>query len=78
LSRLRNREPFRYKTIPKFLMRIAAKEFYKMRIYFEKNGRPPYPKEVFEVIDQCKKIYPDLLTVEGYLKRQGFDTKPLS
>jgi uncharacterized protein YbjT (DUF2867 family) len=78
LSRLRNGERFRYKTVPKLLLRLVAKEFYMMRIYFEKNGRPPYPKEVFEVIEQCKAIYPNLLTVEGFLKRQCLDTKPLS
>jgi len=78
LSRLRNGEHFRYKTVPKILLRIAAKEFYLMRVFFEKNGRPPYPKEVFEVIDHCKQIYPNLTTVEGYLKRQGFDTTSLS
>lgn len=77
LSALRNGERFRYKAPPKFLLRILAREFYLMRSYFEKNGRPPYPKEVFQVIEECKRIHPNLLSVEEFLKRRGFETKPL-
>jgi hypothetical protein len=48
-----------------------------MRISFEKNARPPYPKEIEATIQECKRLHPDLLTVEQYLKNQGFDTKTL-
>lgn len=77
LSALRNGERFRYKSPPQLILRIFAKEFYLMRSYFDKNGRPPYPKEVFQVIENCKEIHPNLLTVEEFLKRRGFETKPL-
>lgn len=77
LSGIRNGEHFRYQAPPKFLLRVLAREFYLMRSYFEKNGRPPYPKEVFEVIDECKRIHPNLLTVEQFLKLRGFDRRPL-
>jgi uncharacterized protein YbjT (DUF2867 family) len=77
LSRIRNGERFRYQAPPAFLLRLFAREFYLMRSYFEKNGRPPYPKEVDEVIAECKKSHPGLLTMEHFLKRQGFDKKTL-
>lgn len=78
LSRLRHGEPFRYKTVPKLVMRIFAKEFYKMRVFFEKSGRPPYPKEILDAIQQCKSLHPEIVTVEAFLKKKGFDTKKLN
>jgi uncharacterized protein YbjT (DUF2867 family) len=77
LSKLRNGERFKYKTLPRFIMRIFAKEFYAMRVAFEKWGRPPYPKEILEAMSECKRMHPDVLSVEQYLKAQGYQTKPL-
>jgi hypothetical protein len=77
LSRLRNGEYFRYVTIPKILMRLFAKEFYLMRVAFEKSRRPPYPKELLDALEDCRKKYPEILTVEQFLKFRGFDTKEL-
>lgn len=78
LSRLRNGETFRYKTVPRLLMRLFAKEFYLMRSFFEKSGRPPYPQEILNAIEDCKKSYPEILTIERFLKKQGFATKKLN
>lgn len=77
MSKLRNGEHFSYKTTPKWLMRIFANEFYKMRTAFEKYGRPPYPPEVQDVISECKRMHPKLLSIEQYLKAQGYQTKKL-
>ena len=77
LGRLRNGERFKYTSIPKLFMRLFAKEFYLMRVAFEKHGRPPYPKEILDALEQCRKKYPEILTVEQFLKLRGFDTKEL-
>lgn len=74
LSRIRNGEKFKYKAVPRILMRIFAKEFYSMRIAFEEHGRPPYPTDVAAIIEECKNQYPELMTVEQYLISKGFDS----
>jgi uncharacterized protein YbjT (DUF2867 family) len=77
LSRLRGGEPFRWSAPPKLLMRLFAKEFYKMRVAFEENGRPPIRQELTDAVDETDKLVPDHLTLETYLKMKGFDTRPL-
>jgi uncharacterized protein YbjT (DUF2867 family) len=77
MSKLRDGEHFNYKTTPKLLMRIFANEFYKMRTTFEQYGRPPYPPEVQDVIGECKRMHPKLLSVEQFLKTKGYQTKQL-
>ena len=77
LSRIRKGEPFTYKTVPRIVMRIFAKEFYAMRIAFEEFGRPPYSYDVTAEINKCKNLYPALLSVEQYLLSQGFDSVKL-
>jgi uncharacterized protein YbjT (DUF2867 family) len=78
LSRLRKGERFRYKSVPKLLMRLFAKEFYRMRSFFEKSGRQPYPKEILNAIDDCRKSHSEILTIEKYLKKEGFETRKLT
>jgi len=77
LSRIRKGEKFKYKTVPKILMRIFAREFYAMRIAFEEFGRPPYSYDVPSEIEKCGNLYPDLMSVEQYLLSQGFDSMEL-
>lgn len=77
LSKLRNGERFRYKTIPRLIMRIFAKEFYQMRVGFENWGRPPYPQELLDAMTNCKSLCPEIMTVEQYLKSKGYDVKSL-
>lgn len=77
LSKIRHGEPFKYKAIPRLPMRLFAKEFYEMRIAFEKAGRPPYPDEYINALRTCKELRPEILTMEQYLLSQGFDVKQL-
>jgi uncharacterized protein YbjT (DUF2867 family) len=77
LSRLRGGEPFKWSAPPKLLMRLFAKEFYKMRIAFEENGRPPIRPELTDVVRETGELVPDHLTLDSYLKMKGYDTRPL-
>ena len=77
LSRLRGGEPFRWSAPPKLLMRLFAKEFYKMRTAFEEYGRPPFPPQINDAIRETEELVPDHLTLETYLKMKGYDTRPL-
>ncbi|MEW6142105.1 MAG: NmrA/HSCARG family protein [Chloroflexota bacterium] len=77
LAKLRNGEHFKYKTVPRLVMRIFAKEFYRMRIGFEKWGRPPYPKELLDAMTNCKRLHPEIMSVERYLKSKEYDVKSL-
>ena len=78
LSKLRNGEHFRYKTIPKIVMRLFAAEFYKMRLTFEAWGRQPYPTEIMDALNACRRINPKMMSVEQYLKSVSYDSKELS
>lgn len=77
LSRLRKGEHFKYKAVPRLLIRIFAKEFYQMRLTFEKWGRPPYPKEIGDAINNCRSVYPKIMSLEQYLQYKGYETKNL-
>jgi hypothetical protein len=77
LSKIRKGESFRYKSVPRLMMRLFAKEFYKMRISFEKSGRPPYPDEYTIALKESKEILPHIMNMEQYLISQGYDTKQL-
>jgi uncharacterized protein YbjT (DUF2867 family) len=77
LSRIRNGDPFKYKTIPRLLMRLFAKEFYEMRVSFEKSGRPPYPDEYNSALRICKEMRPEIINLEQYLISQGYNSKLL-
>ena len=58
-------------------MRLFAKEFYKMRIAFEENGRPPIRPELIGAVRETGELVPDHLTLDSYLKMKGYDTRPL-
>lgn len=77
IGKIRKGEYFKYKSAPKFLLKIFAKEFYEMRLLFENWGRPPYPEEFSNAIKKCKEIHPEIMTVEKYLLSQGYDVKQL-
>ncbi|MEW6701777.1 MAG: NmrA/HSCARG family protein [Bacteroidota bacterium] len=77
LGKIRKGEYFKYKSPPKFLLKIFAKEFYEMRLLFENWGRPPYPEEFSNAIKKCKEIHPGIMTVEEYLLSKGYDVKQL-
>jgi uncharacterized protein YbjT (DUF2867 family) len=77
LSRRRGGEPFTWSAPPKLLMRLFAREFYKMRVAFEENGRPPIRPELTDAIHETDKLVPDHLTLDTYLRMKGYDTRPL-
>ena len=77
MGRIRGGERFKYKSIPKLLMRIFAREFYTMRIAFEEFGRPPYRDDVNDLIKECRNLYPELMTMEKHLLSRGFDSVTL-
>jgi uncharacterized protein YbjT (DUF2867 family) len=78
ISKIRNNEPFIYKSMPRLMMKLFAKEFYKMRVSFEKSGYPPYPKEYNQALQACKEIYPQIMSMEQYLIAEEFDKKTLT
>jgi uncharacterized protein YbjT (DUF2867 family) len=77
LGKLRNGEHFKYTTIPRPAMWLFAREFYGMRVAFEKAGRPPYPDEISNAVQKCKEMHPRIMTVEQYLVYRQFDSKNL-
>ena len=78
LSRLRGGEPFSWSAPPKLLMRLFAKEFFKMRKAFEENGRPPIPPVLTDAVRETEALIPNHLTLDTYLKLKGYDTKLLA
>jgi uncharacterized protein YbjT (DUF2867 family) len=67
LERIQEGKTFKYKAIPRIIMRLFAKEFYAMRVAFEEFGRPPYAPEVFEMIENCRRTHPGVMSFEQYL-----------
>lgn len=78
LSKLRNGEPFRYKAIPAFVLRLFAREFYQMRRFFEKSGRPPHPKEYADALEETHRLCPNWTSMERHLEQRGYATNLLS
>jgi hypothetical protein len=74
LSRIRGGEPFRYAAIPRLLMQLFAREFYQMRVAFEKRGRPPYADEHADALRASKEMHKEILTVEQYLIYRKFNS----
>jgi uncharacterized protein YbjT (DUF2867 family) len=78
LSKIRNGAQFRYTAIPRLPMRLFAREFYQMRVSFEKGGRPPYNNgQVDAAIRASKEMHPQILTLEQYLLFRKFDSMAL-
>jgi uncharacterized protein YbjT (DUF2867 family) len=68
LSRIQG-APFRYTAPPAFLMWLFAREFYTMRRGFERYGRPPYPPEASAYLEETRRIWPETMTVEQFLRQ---------
>jgi uncharacterized protein YbjT (DUF2867 family) len=77
LSRIRGGEPFRYTAPPKLVMRLFFKEFYLMRIGFEKAGRPPILPALAKGLKTTSSLIDNPMTLEGFLRQQGYPSKPL-
>lgn len=77
MVKIRNGQRFTYSAVPRPAMWLFAREFYRMRVAFEKAGRPPYPKEVADAIRTCLEVNPRMMTVEKYLLFKKYDSKVL-
>jgi uncharacterized protein YbjT (DUF2867 family) len=78
LSRLRGGGKFRYGTHPRLVMRWFFKEFYLMRVNFEKNGRPPFPSDYTTGLETTVKLLNgSFWTLEDHLRERGYATRDL-
>ena len=76
-ARIRNQK-FKYRDVPRFIIRLVSKEFYKMRLAFEESGRDPETIGKFkDAIEQCRKLNPEMSSMEDYLKMVGWDSRRL-
>jgi hypothetical protein len=49
-----------------------------MRRAFEKWGRPPYPKEFSVYLEETRRLCPSTITMEKYLRGEGYASKILA
>ena len=76
-ARIRN-EKFKYRAVPRFIIRLISKEFYKMRLQFEKSGRDEDTIKRFkEAIEICRRLNPEMSSMEDYLRMVGWDSRSL-
>jgi uncharacterized protein YbjT (DUF2867 family) len=78
MSSVRMNEKFRYKSVPKLLLKLFAKEFYTMRVFFETYGRPPFIEIPEKIFKDSKKLNPDLISMKEFLIMKKFDSMVLS
>jgi len=62
-----------YKPAPRFLLKVFAKEIYKMRLGFEIMGRPPMLGEWEKRLEISRDIFPEVIGIETYLKSRNFE-----
>jgi len=60
---------FRYSAPPAWLMWMFAREFYTMRRLFEQYGRPPYPPQFAAYMNDTRRLWPDAMTMERFLRQ---------
>lgn len=77
MTSIRNGQAFKYKSVPKLLIRLFAKEFYTMRLFFETYGRAPLINIPERIFQETRAIQPGLTSMRDFLLQQRFDTKPL-
>jgi uncharacterized protein YbjT (DUF2867 family) len=77
MGKIRKNEHFKYTTTPRIALWLFARDFYAMRVAFEKAGRQPYPPEIAVAIRECREMHPEILTLEKYLLHRDFDSKVL-
>lgn len=76
LGRIRGGERFAWSAPPRWLLKLFAKEFYKMRVSFEALGRPPFPPAYERALVDTLDLVPDRWTLDEFLLAKGFDRRP--
>lgn len=61
----------KHKAPPKWLMKIFAREWLPLRLFFEKSGRQPYPQRMMESISLCKTLHPSVHSFQDYIEQVG-------
>ncbi len=67
MSHVRMNEKFKYKSVPKLLLKLFAREFYTMRIFFETYGRAPLVNIPTDIHKQSRRMLPELTTMHQFL-----------
>lgn len=62
----------RHKAPPIAAMWIFAREWIPLRRHFERWGRPPHPPAMLEGIEESRRLLPDVLSFEDYLRSIDF------
>jgi uncharacterized protein YbjT (DUF2867 family) len=65
----------RYTAPPAWLMWVFAREFYTMRRLFERYGRPPYPPQFATYMSDTRRLWPDAMTMERFLRDQQVERR---
>lgn len=76
LGRVSGVQPFRHKAPPIWLMWIFAREWITLRKQFESWGRPPYPQTLLDAVAECRRLLPEVLSFEDYLRAVEFGKAP--
>ena len=71
LSDFTNGRVNKHKAPPKWLMKIFAREWIPLRLFFEKSGRPPYPQKMIDAISHCNNSHPAILSFQDYIQQIG-------
>ncbi len=66
LSEIKRRK-IRYKSPPNLILKIFAKEFYEMKLFYEKLASPPYLEKLENIMKNCREIYPEIINLKSYL-----------
>ncbi|WP_114748538.1 NmrA/HSCARG family protein [Pleomorphovibrio marinus] len=77
MESIREGEKFRYKSVPRFLIRLFAKEFYPMRQFYETYGRPPFLQVPERVFHETRENPFRLTSMKEFLIEKGFHTRAL-
>lgn len=65
--------PHRHKVPPRWLMWIFAREWMSLRRQFEEWGREPHPEVMLQAVEESRRLLPEMLTFEGYLRTERHD-----
>jgi uncharacterized protein YbjT (DUF2867 family) len=70
-------EKFKYSAVPKWIIWLYSREFYVMRNAFEEFARSELAELIPPEIEKCRRIDPDLMSMEKYLLAMNWDSRGL-